>query len=104
MQLEQETGSMERTPHLDSLFSPVIRSHCMSGRMLKVPDLEKMAVEAGFQPDRMAAFHSLSLRQLQRRFARRFGKTPGGWPANLDAASPESWSHKATPTKRSPQN
>src|SRR6266481_3806786 len=55
----------------------------MSGRLLRIEKWEILARQADFQPARMAALCSISLRQLERFFALRFGKTPGEWSREL---------------------
>src|SRR5258708_17762801 len=51
----------------------------MSGRLLRIEKWEALARQADFHPAKMAALCSISLRQLERFFALRFGKTPGEW-------------------------
>jgi len=51
----------------------------MSGRLLRIEQWETLARQADFQPAKMAALCSISLRQLERFFALRFGQTPGEW-------------------------
>src|SRR6266852_2703848 len=55
----------------------------MSGRLLRIEKWETLAREADFQPAKMAALCPVSLRQLERFFALRFGKTPGEWSREL---------------------
>src|SRR5216683_784157 len=55
----------------------------MSGRLLRVEKWEVLARQAEFQPVKMAALCSISLRQLERFFALRFGQTPGEWSREL---------------------
>jgi len=55
----------------------------MSGRLLRIEKWETLARQADFQPAKMAALCSISLRQLERFFALRFGKTPGEWSREL---------------------
>ena len=55
----------------------------MSGRLLRIERWEILAGQADFQPAKMAALCSISLRQLERFFALRFGQTPGEWSREL---------------------
>ena len=55
----------------------------MSGRLLRVEKWEVLARQADYQPVKMAALCSISLRQLERFFALRFGQTPGEWSREL---------------------
>src|SRR5713101_542611 len=55
----------------------------MSGRLLRIEKWEALARQADFQPVKMAALCSVSLRQLERFFALRFGQTPGEWSREL---------------------
>src|SRR5258706_16439215 len=52
-------------------------------RLLRIEDWSKVAQEANFQPANMAVLCSVSLRQLERFFSVRFGKTPGEWNREL---------------------
>ena len=51
----------------------------MSARLFNQPDWERVAVQAGFQPSHMAAICQISLRQLERLFAKAFHQTPKTW-------------------------
>jgi len=55
----------------------------MSGRLLRIEKWEALARQVDFHPAKMAALCSISLRQLERFFALRFGKTPGEWSREL---------------------
>src|SRR6266851_2277153 len=55
----------------------------MSGRLVRIEKWETLARQADFQPAKMAALCSISLRQLERFFARRFRQTPGEWSREL---------------------
>jgi|SRR5437667_12850363 len=55
----------------------------MSGRLFRIRDWEQLAKDADFQPAKMAALCPISLRQLERFFARHFGKTPSEWTREL---------------------
>lgn len=55
----------------------------MNSRLLKVPDWEKLAADAGYQPEPMAALCLVSLRQLERFFKLQFGKSPTAWTREL---------------------
>ena len=55
----------------------------MSGCLLQIQDWEKLAREANFQPQVMAALCPISLRQLERLFKRELKKTPSQWVRDL---------------------
>ena len=55
----------------------------MSARLLRIQDWEKLAREAKFQPEIMAALCSISLRTLERFFASTFNTTPTSWARRL---------------------
>jgi transcriptional regulator GlxA family with amidase domain len=55
----------------------------MSGRLLRIQNWEKLAVEAKFEPARMAALCPISLRQMQRFFVQQFAQTPSEWAGVL---------------------
>ena len=42
-------------------------------------DWQRLAIQAEFEPGEMAAICQVSLRQLERRFARKFHQTPKAW-------------------------
>jgi AraC-like DNA-binding protein len=70
------------------------------GRLHQIPDWEKLAREARYQPAKMAAICPISLRQMQRFFARQFDKTPSEWVRELRCRLArqlisEGWSSKA---------
>jgi AraC-like DNA-binding protein len=72
----------------------------MSGHLLRVNDWQSLARKAHFRPASMAAICSVSLRQLERHFARRFHTTPGAWTRELrlelaKALISRGWSNKA---------
>lgn len=52
-------------------------------RLSRIADWEQLAEAARFQPAELAALCSVSLRQLQRFFFSRFGKTPREWLREL---------------------
>src|SRR5512133_2586289 len=52
-------------------------------RLSKVQDWESIAVRANFQPARMAAICSVSLRQLERFFRDHFKQMPRDWVREL---------------------
>jgi len=52
-------------------------------KLLAIRDWEKLASEASFRPESMAALCPVSLRQLERFFNRRFQKTPKAWARQL---------------------
>ncbi len=54
-------------------------SSLMSARLFSKPDWERVAVQAGFRPCQMAALCQISVRQLERLFARTFHQTPKTW-------------------------
>lgn len=69
-------------------------------RLMSLQDWEALAQQSAFQPARMAAGCPISLRQLQRCFASRFGKTPRAWTRELRCrlACPliaQGWSNRA---------
>src|ERR1044071_883629 len=55
----------------------------MSGRLSRIQHWEKLAREAKFQPEIMAALCSISLRTLERFFASTFNMTPVTWARRL---------------------
>jgi len=55
----------------------------MGGRLSRIEKWETLARQADFQPVKMAALCSISLRQLERFFALRFGQTPREWSREL---------------------
>jgi AraC-like DNA-binding protein len=55
----------------------------MSGRLDRVRDWKRLAQQAEFQPAKMAALCSISLRQLERFFEKQFKQTPGSWTRRL---------------------
>jgi AraC-like DNA-binding protein len=55
----------------------------MNGRLFKIQDWEKLASQAKFQPEVMAALCPVSLRQLERFFAEVYNQTPGEWAREL---------------------
>ncbi len=55
----------------------------MGGRLSRIEKWETLARRADFHPADMAALCSMSLRQLERFFARRFRQTPGQWSREL---------------------
>jgi AraC-like DNA-binding protein len=55
----------------------------MGGRLSRIEKWETLARRADFHPANMAALCSMSLRQLERFFARRFRQTPGQWSREL---------------------
>src|SRR6266516_8152070 len=61
----------------------LIGDRSMSFDISKVESLEELARKANFRPDSMAALCSISLRQLERVFVKRFNKTPGAWAREL---------------------
>src|ERR1035437_2628863 len=72
----------------------------MSGRLARIPNLEKLARDADFEPNVMAALCPISLRQLERYFKSEFGKTPGQWTRELQCQLArqfisQGWSNKA---------
>jgi AraC-like DNA-binding protein len=65
-----------------------------------MPNWEKLARNANFQPTVMAALCPISLRQLERHFKSEFGKTPGQWTRELKCQLArqlisQGWSNKA---------
>ena len=54
-----------------------------NARLLNIENWEKLANQAGFEPGKMAALCPISLRQMERFFARYFGKTPEEWMLDL---------------------
>jgi AraC-like DNA-binding protein len=72
----------------------------MSGRLFKIQNWETLARQAKFQPGVMAALCPVSLRQLERFFARAFDQTPGEWARKLRCHMAcrlvaEGWSNRA---------
>jgi transcriptional regulator GlxA family with amidase domain len=72
----------------------------MSGRLTRIQDWEKLAAEAEFQPAVMAAMCPVSLRQLERFFAKQFNKPPSEWTRELKCRLArelitKGWSNKA---------
>jgi transcriptional regulator GlxA family with amidase domain len=72
----------------------------MSERLLRVEDWETLARAACFQPTAMSALCAVSLRQMQRFFARHFNATPSSWSRQLRCRLArelvaEGWSNKA---------
>lgn len=72
----------------------------MSGRLLKIQQWEELAQNAEFQPAAMAALCPVSLRQMERFFAKQFHKTPGEWARELRCRLArhlisEGWSNRA---------
>jgi len=55
----------------------------MSARLFRQPDWERVAMDAEFRPKQMAAMCRISLRQLERLFARAFRQTPKAWVRDL---------------------
>jgi len=55
----------------------------MHARFFSPRDWERVAVQAGFQPREMAAISQISLRQLERLFAKAFQLTPKAWLRRL---------------------
>jgi len=55
----------------------------MSGRLVHEQDWEAAARRANFRPSNLAALCSVSLRQLERHFAKRFRQTPGNFSRRL---------------------
>jgi len=55
----------------------------MSARGLRTADLESLARKANYHPATMADLYPISLRQLDRLFARRFRLTPELWCRKL---------------------
>ena len=55
----------------------------MSGYLLQIQDWERLAKEANFQPQVMAAMCPISLRQLERFFKKDLQKTPSQWVRDL---------------------
>ena len=52
-------------------------------KLLQIRDWERLASEANFRPESMAALCPVSLRQLERFFSKRFQKTPKAWARQL---------------------
>ena len=52
-------------------------------RLVRIQEWEALAVEAGYDPATMAALCPISLRQLERFFKTRFGKSPRAWVMEL---------------------
>jgi len=76
----------------------------MSRRLLQIQDWEKLAREAHFRPEAMAALCPISLRQLERFFREAFHKTPRTWTRELRCRLAlkliaEGWSNKAVATE-----
>lgn len=76
------------------------RTVSVSARLSRVPDWEKLAREAKFQPGVMADLCPVSLRQLQRFFKDEFNMTPGQWARELRCRLArqlisQGWSNKA---------
>jgi len=72
----------------------------MHPRLAHIPDWERLAKEARFQPSIMAALCPISLRQMERFFVRRFHQTPNEWARQLRCRLArqliaEGWSSKA---------
>jgi len=72
----------------------------MKCRLAQIADWELVAREAKFQPSQMAALCWVSLRQLERYFAKRFQKTPREWTRALRCRLAreliaKGWSNKA---------
>ena len=55
----------------------------MSSRLDRIRDWAELAAQAGYRPMIMAALAPASLRQLERYFVERFGKTPRDWARQL---------------------
>ena len=55
----------------------------MSSRLQETTDWEKLAADADYKSERMAAACSVTLRQLERFFKRRFGQGPAAWMRDL---------------------
>jgi transcriptional regulator GlxA family with amidase domain len=55
----------------------------MSAKLLSEVDWEKLALQANFHPQEMAAKCAVSLRHLECCFAARFQTTPGRWSRKL---------------------
>jgi transcriptional regulator GlxA family with amidase domain len=73
-------------------------------KLLEIQNWEKLACEANFRPESMAALCPVSLRQLERFFSRRFHKTPNEWAKELRGRLAlklisEGWSNKAVAGK-----
>src|SRR6185369_2762584 len=55
----------------------------MSSRLDRIGDWTELAKDAGYRPATMAALAPTSLRQLERYFVEKFGKTPREWAREL---------------------
>jgi hypothetical protein len=55
----------------------------MSSRLLRIGDREKLASDAGYEPERSAWLCSVSLRQLERFFKLEFGNCAGACIGDL---------------------
>lgn len=55
----------------------------MGGQLLRIQDWETTARQAKFHPATMAALCTISLRQMERIFVRRFKTTPIAWTRAL---------------------
>ena len=55
----------------------------MKSRLLRVPDWEKLAADAGYKAKKMATQCRVTLRQLERFFKFKFKKTPIVWLREL---------------------
>ena len=69
-------------------------------RLTQIADWERVALEARFQPSEMAALCWISLRQLERHFAKQFQQTPRAWTRELRCRPArelivKGWSNKA---------
>ena len=72
----------------------------MSARLLKVAEWERLAAQANYRPSTMADLCPVSLRELQRFFAKQFNKTPKEWTRELRCRIArklitQGWSNKA---------
>ena len=76
----------------------------MKERLERIENWEKLAVDAGFRPEDMAALCPISLRQLQRFFGAHFKQTPGQWARDLRCRLAREliesgWSNRAVSTE-----
>ena len=76
----------------------------MKERLERIENWEKLAVDAGFRPEDMAALCPISLRQLQRFFGAHFKQTPGQWARDLRCRLARQliasgWSNRAVSTE-----
>jgi AraC-like DNA-binding protein len=61
----------------------VTQNLAMRSRLERIQDWEALAIDAGYEPGAIAALCPISLRQLERFFVIRFGKTPRSWAIEL---------------------